>query len=164
MTPKVRNIRKIVEVIKTKEHVNDYFDSLENVDAFSMSQLSYHCGTPSCIAGWAAFVSNPEEWSVTPVGDVVEKATEFLGLSSEESRNLFYPRITPEMLGVSRIEVRGKEDDETWTLSEVHLTYSSITPAEAIVTLENLIETGKVDWTHCSDHAMYVEIVTKKEN
>ncbi len=76
-----------------------------------------HCGTAGCIAGHAVFVYAPEKRR----GDVRAVARALLGVTEEQTGELFCALNTPVSLG-------------------------DITPAMAAATLENYALTGKVEW------------------
>ncbi|MBD8651518.1 hypothetical protein IFT66_10560 [Rhizobium sp. CFBP 13726] len=86
---------------------------------FTMSDYVHSCGTPACIAGWAAWESENQpdflDWR-----QVDFKATKYLGLDQETSEKLFEPE------GVS--------------------SWFEITPAHAAFTLRHLARAGVVDW------------------
>ena len=77
------------------------------------------CGTPSCIAGHAAFLSGL--WGYTPFP--IEEARYWLGLSSNTARPLFAP--FPFVEG--GLEYKPSPQDAAWTL-------------------RHLAETGEVRW------------------
>lgn len=105
---------------------------------FNMADLVRECGTPACIAGWAAWEEEgrPAAVSAPDTGWCLErKAQQYLGLApsgeaelSDTAYSLFYP-----------------EGDQVGF-------YDEITPAQAAACLRHLAETGEVDW----DHAMGV--------
>lgn len=87
---------------------------------FTMADFTHDCGTPACLAGWAAWESEnrPEviEWSLA-----ASKATQFLCIGYDMADELFEP-----------------DDIAGW---------DRITPAHAAFTLRHLAETGVVDWS-----------------
>lgn len=105
---------------------------------FCMNYVLHSCGTPSCIAGWAAWEEEgrPKAVSTPDTGWSLEcKAQKYLGLAtsveaelSDIAYSLFYPE-------GDRVDL-----------------YDNITPAQAAACLRHLAETGEVDW----DHAMGV--------
>ena len=155
----VGNIQKLIDIVRTKEHVrrNDRFDLVDDgvtIDGFNMGNFRFSCGTPSCLAGWSEYLQAEEDkilgkkrkWAF-----LEENASEYLGLSDQEGHTLFFPRITSEMIGEP---VRIRDSEGKFREVEIDfLSFDDITPEEAIVTLEKLIETGKVDWSHCKHHS-----------
>lgn len=108
------------------------------------------CGTSCCIAGAATQFFAPQ-WVMEQIESeggafrgeelsfysrfagkgrlgVREKAMELLGLDDEQATLLFTP---PEKLP--------------------YISYSSITPADAAITIRNLMASGKVDWSHVQE-------------
>lgn len=144
-TVNVENIQKLIEVLKTKELKEDKVG--KPVEGFSMSQFYYSCGTPACIAGWASFLVDGGKSSNFSDG-VVSLASDFIGVDEETGHSLFYPFLSADMFGLKEFDLGIDDDDLKWTDTTVGLEWQLITPAEAIVTLEKLIETGKVDWSH----------------
>jgi hypothetical protein len=106
---------------------------------FNMGELIHGCGTPSCIAGWAAWEkAGRPEMIVAKEGYATEnEASDWLGLphivespdDNDLSFDLFYP------LGFS---------------------FEKITPKHAAFTLRHLAETGKVDWRAYGPEALQV--------
>lgn len=82
------------------------------------------CGTPSCIAGWAAWMAadKPKYLDTSDLG-ILNQAKAFLGLTRAEDNNLFTPYVL------------AKGD------------MSAITPHQAAATLRTFAETGVIDWT-----------------
>lgn len=85
-------------------------------------ELVHDCGTCGCIGGWAEAMY-AEEGKIT---GHVEPAAKLLGLDDETGYALFYP---------DNIE-----------------DYDSISQSEAVQTIDKLINTGVVDWSHCSEY------------
>ena len=148
----VENIRTLIGVLKTKELAHQC-EIKENVDGFEMSQFYYSCGTPSCIAGWSSFLVDGGKISISEV--VVENAQEFLGIDRETGFDLFYPSLSADMFGLDDFLFEGVNSEDGWRDSTTVLDWHEITPQEAIITLEKLIETGKVDWTHAVSKSPY---------
>lgn len=86
-------------------------------DGFSMTNYNHSCGTPSCIAGWAAWEANNRH-SVRN-GEVSSLALEHLEISQDIGEELFYPH------GYS---------------------YNRQSPQKAAAVLRHLAATGEVDW------------------
>lgn len=105
-------IRELADVIEDQPHT-----SFNAANGFYMDAWEHSCGTPSCIAGWAAHtfgrqVATWEMWDV---------AEGLLGLSEETSRRLF--------------------------LGDGTFSRGSVTPAHAAAVLRNLADNGVVDWS-----------------
>ena len=122
-------ILALADLIEGQEHTNDWY--VGEVHGFNMNKLVYDCGTPSCIAGWAAWeaLDQPKVLKTKVFGDsdYIEKtAAEYLGLEYNSCNadkgcyRLFYPN-TP--------------------------VYSDITPIMAATVLRHLAETGEIDWS-----------------
>ena len=104
---------------------------------FNMGELIHGCGTPSCIAGWAAWESaGRPEMMVAEEGYAIEnEASDWLGLphivessyATDLSFDLFYP---------------------------IGFGFDDITPKHAAFTLRRLAETGKVDWRAYGNEAL----------
>lgn len=78
----VERINALADLIE-KQPNSGHKDS----DGFNMRYWTHSCGTPSCIAGWAVFLS---EVPVETFG-VKRKAAEFLGIEGEKTDRLFLP-------------------------------------------------------------------------
>jgi hypothetical protein len=86
------------------------------------------CGTVACIAGHTLALFQPDAPIPGPI-DTLLKATDYLGLTSQQANELFTPR-DPDPYGLHPSEYR-----------------KTITLPQAIATIERLIETGEVSWT-----------------
>ena len=107
-------------------------------NGFNMADLVRECGTPSCIAGWAAWEAEGRPASVrtSTIGWALEReAQNYLGLE-----------------GVNKAELSPKAYSLFYPTYEGCFAYEDITPAQAAACLRHLAETGEVDW----DHAMGV--------
>lgn len=87
---------------------------------FNMEDFTHPCGTPACIAGWAAFMFDKEFEPGKTTMKYSEHAGMLLGLDYRKAADLFL--LTPGI---------GLEE---------------ITPAHAATTLRHLAETGDVEW------------------
>jgi hypothetical protein len=87
---------------------------------FAMCSLIHECGTPSCIAGWAAWESLGRPGIIEDIEDVIDLASQYLDLGFDKYRHLFYPS---------------------------NYSGNKYTPAHAAFTLRLLAETGEVDWS-----------------
>ena len=113
----VDNIKLLIERLRTVEHsVNRTTEKQPN--KFCMNMLTYDCGTPACIAGWATWYALEMPEYLCPVNTNIERrAAEWLGLDYEWCSNyLFYPR--------------------AWSF------WDAIQPEHAIAALENILAAG----------------------
>ena len=112
------------EVIELEANTPDF----QAIDAFSMAQFYYECGTPACIAGWADFL-----WSADHTDDfhTGERARDILGLEEDLSHELFEPAF-----------VYGEVDIGAFDYEK-----EFISPERAAAVLRNLANTGVVDWS-----------------
>lgn len=141
-----------------KEHVNKVIAKIQEEDNFfNMDYISrkieytnlnpgeWSCETPSCIAGWAAFLSVGEDQKAFQEindGNRIEVyAAEYLGGeygfgdiggNKVNLYHLFYPALEDENESVA---------------------YGEITRKETIKTLETLRDTNTYDWEHISKKA-----------
>ena len=69
----------------------DRSDKKCTVRGFRMDRYSDDCGTPCCIAGWAASDFLKKNWNPRMYLDVHKVATQRLGLNEEEAMTLFDP-------------------------------------------------------------------------
>lgn len=94
-------------------------------DTFSLIHwyMPSDCGTMACIAGWAYELTLTSDKSkCVSVNYLHSEAVKFLGITSEQAGPLFAPNDV--------------------------IDYYSVTVDEAIKTLDILIDTGLVDWSH----------------
>lgn len=124
------NILRLADIIEAQPHT-----SVDEAQGFNMEGYIHHCGTPSCIAGFAAFESlkettNDEEKIIKTlrllerynVNELWNLAIKWLGFSEEvEIYELFHPRCSYQ--------------------------WHNITPQEAAKVLRHFAETGEIDWT-----------------
>jgi hypothetical protein len=90
-------------------------------EGFNMGNFVRGCGTPSCIAGWVVFweeACSPED---LPTFNVEGVAREALGLTEDQSEDLFYG------IGAGCL-------------------LAEITPQRAARAMRSLANTGEVDW------------------
>lgn len=73
----IMNIDNIKKLIKTLEAVEYVEDVRRAESGFNMLDYTHDCGTPSCIAGYAAFLSNPNDFENS---ECYNKAVSWLGL------------------------------------------------------------------------------------
>lgn len=114
-------------------------------DGFTMESFVHDCGSPACIAGWAAFMAigkdskeykrlfvDPEYInSADGMNDLEMTAQDFLGIDRQLATDLFWGNTSPD-----------------------------VTPKEAATTLRNLAETGKVSWGDRDDIERIMEGLT----
>jgi len=93
-------------------------------DGFYMGSYTHECGTPSCIAGWAAWESlgRPAHMKLNDEWGVSDLAAEFLGISDEQRRSLFL-------------------------MSNSNRSYHGVSPTEAAAVIRRFAATGEVDWS-----------------
>jgi len=113
------NILQLADEIERQEHAKT--DEMKGW-GFNMAYFRHDCGTPCCIAGFAA------EHVRRNVGEQVEMITEVARKWLEIDRSTALSLFIPDVL--ERHGVR----------------LSDITPAMAARTLRNLAETGRVEW------------------
>ena len=137
------NLRR-ENVLALADHVEGLADSrYEDREGFYMSTLKHKCGTPACIAGWAAWLSGDRgnkrrhaRWfRGLDGGGTLRAAREWLGLDSVShvSHDLFTPTATYSEGYSFQVETPDAE--------------GHITPRHAAAVLRHLAETGEVDWT-----------------
>lgn len=91
-----------------------------------ITRVKHDCGTCACVGGWAVALFGYSWWRSQSVAD---RARSLLGLSEDQSRALFYPTNAP---GLHSTWMGHSED---------------VPPQAAAMVLENLLETGEVDWS-----------------
>ncbi|MBB3411264.1 hypothetical protein FHT87_005217 [Rhizobium sp. BK316] len=116
---KKEHILALADLIEEQEHTEE-----DDAEGFTMTAITHDCGTPACIAGWAAWeaLGRPSGHLYDVACDLEGEATDYLGINPMKADLLFYP---PEEVGL----------------------YQEITPSQAAATLRHLAETGEVDWT-----------------
>lgn len=106
---------------KLANHIETLPHSFYDEGGFSMECYTHTCGSPSCIAGWAIYLSNH---SLTIAdngtdGDSLHAlAAAILDISDYTANELFTP----------------------------NLRWADITPRQAATTLRHLAATGSVEW------------------
>jgi hypothetical protein len=68
----------------------DAEEHLYDVQEFSATLSAYDCGTAGCIAGWAVAMKNDLSINQYKLTSFEREAGEYLGLTPEEGRALFY--------------------------------------------------------------------------
>ena len=111
-------ILALADLIEQQPHTDE-----DAAEGFTMESITHDCGTPACIAGWAAWeASGRQSRDLYDIyADVEGQAREFLGIGYSEADVLFYPPFP--------------------------VIYATVTPTEAAATLRHLAETGRVDWS-----------------
>lgn len=116
------NKERIFEVADAIDCYRAQFDMYHWVNHRGFPE-SPNCGTPSCIAGFAAAIAtgHPLDSTYPPKDErnIPDRAAEWLELSEKEADELFRP---------------------------ADVEYDKIDACTAIACLENLVETGCVDW------------------
>jgi hypothetical protein len=111
-------ILALADLIEEQPHTDEEAD-----EGFTMESITHDCGTPACIAGWAAWEALGRQrgdlYSIHT--DLDAKAREFLDIDPLKAEDLFYPPFP--------------------------IVYATVTPSEAAATLRHLAETGEVDWS-----------------
>ncbi len=89
MSIRVKNLLRLASIVEELEHDNN--DLREKTCGFCMDYLKYHCGAPSCIAGWAA-AQAMERKKLGSLKDETVTAAEWLGLDYKWAcANVFFP-------------------------------------------------------------------------
>jgi len=125
----IKRIERLRRLILAQPHAR-----ADDHHGFNMREYRHACGTPSCIAGYAAHMAmedkkyKPKAMEGQGNVPVSVAAARYLGIPMYKVGNpLFMP------LGVP--------------------SYDDITPAQAAETLTRLMDTGKVDWSHVPGYA-----------
>jgi hypothetical protein len=110
-------ILALADLIEKQPHT-----SRDGAPGFCMEAYVHSCGTPSCIAGWASWLSfrKPKTLSGGET-DLFDRAKSYLRLDSATAYRLFLPP--------------GYFDPHLYT------------PAQSAATLRRLAETGEVNWS-----------------
>lgn len=109
-------ILALAELIEQQPHTGRL-----SADGFCMSNYVHNCGTPSCIAGWAAWLSHRKPKQMEDSMALFWRAQNYLDLSEDQADRLFLPY-------------------------NYHCE-DQYPPSQAAATLRHLAETGKVDWS-----------------
>ena len=115
----IARILTLAKLIKAQPHTH-----YEAEAGFSMASLTHVCGTPSCIAGWAAYLATDGE-RIHP-DDIERVAREYLGITMDGASELFFP-------------LAAAPSRDSYILD--------LKPKEAHDLLIHLAETGEVDLT-----------------
>jgi hypothetical protein len=118
-------ILALADLIEAQPHTG-----LNEKTGFNMGEYRHECGTPACIAGWAAAASVGDTTGTIKLEMYADiQAQQFLDLDGDQASALFQPPC---------------EDEDEW---------DEITPDHAAFTLRHLVKTGKVDWSAFEDRA-----------
>lgn len=142
------NIQATIDTIKASKHfdMSTYTDNVfvpndqPNPEFSTPSTLTssldngHYCKTAACIAGHAAFIADPKRFEIVHADDLSDIARDWLGLDYDQARDLFL--------------VEGNTVPDGVTLN-------SASKDEAIVTLQGLLDTGIVDWSHAEPSPEY---------
>ena len=150
----VENIKKVRDMIAACDPANfnmsDFIRSYElwgkTAEKLKQAQPEENCGTACCLAGWAVTAmlkegANPLDFAAKGYPEALnyynieKKAADYFGLSFIEARELF-------MADASRSNIREAQ----------------IQPSEAVAVLDNLVETGEVDWKQILGAERYYSI------
>ena len=122
------NSTNIKKVIKALGHAGD---------SYNQRKFRHECGSPSCIFGWASYLSCQEknlDFGNILQDDLHDIATSFMGLDDIQTRALY-------------TGVPYKETHDRYP----HLNSPKPTNEQAMGVLQYLIETGKVNWWRFND-------------
>lgn len=95
-----KNIKKLIEKIKTVRYTSNAEGAKSG---FNMEAYRHDCGTPSCMAGWASFISDPVAYKTTPRINEwdenmdIKRAVDWLDMPENELDILFHPNIPEDM-------------------------------------------------------------------
>ncbi len=126
------NIEILAKVIE-EQKPGDYVD----YSGFNMAALLHSCGSPMCIAGFAAWLKQgkPDTVNRNPYSlwEVEDAAAAFLGFGPFSDDAVFAHPLYPLFYPPGNVE-------------EGANSYYGATPAQAARVLRHLGKTGKVDW------------------
>lgn len=111
-----KRILALADLIEQQQHTSFSAES-----GFSMSSYVHECGTPSCIAGWASWLSFGKAPVLADEILLFDRARGYLGLKEDAAKSLFLPA--------------NYQDQDLYT------------PTQAAETLRHLAKTGEVDWS-----------------
>lgn len=111
----VERINALADMIEVMPHT-----TVSAEEGFSMANWSHDCGTPACIAGWAAYLAKGP--GVLINHSCYDVAADFLDINVCLADELFEPRLG---------------DVDLW---------DEIEPKHAAEVLRHLAQTGNVDW------------------
>jgi hypothetical protein len=123
---------KLADILGQDEHVQSLGIGFDITKYFGTGDCEHECGTVACIAGHAYIMQLQEDGICNEEirramyrdeGHIPEKAQEYLGLTDEQSFDLFLGYISKEHLG-------------------------GITSRKAATVIRRFVETGKVEWRY----------------
>ena len=127
-------------ILLVAEHLENLPEDLQKVDCeadegFDLRNFTHDCGTPSCIAGYAAWFDNGKritrEYLEATSYYFVSKTAEFFGMTYDDAHDLCLPG--------SKFREDTRDLDETIDPYEV-------TAKQAAAVLRHFAETGEVDY------------------
>ena len=130
---RIRKLADVIEKLESSDKVpprphTDYTildpseQRLEDAQYFDMRRVSFACGSPACIAGWAAYLFADKQMGST--------AQSLLEIDSIEAEQLFVPTNY-------NADYTAYPGEEGW-----------ISPHRAAKVLRNFADTGIVDWNY----------------
>lgn len=120
---------ELADIIEAQPH-SDVTDE----KGFCMAVWTHPCGTPSCIAGFAASLY----WK-------------HYGEPAGPGRRTAWTAAAAWLTGIAVERVNADTREGTYVLfipKTARRSLTEITPQEAALTLRKLAETGKIDWSH----------------
>ena len=118
-----------------RDNLTQLADHLEKVpeEGFDMRDVFFNdtCGTPACIAGYAAYLSGARGWEYSPY----VCAAEWLGLGNQQRARLFCPETATANYGAA-------PDDPRY-----------ISKRMAVAVLRHAAKTGRISWTKAREQA-----------
>jgi hypothetical protein len=122
--PNVENCQLLLDTLRSLPEIGDDTEA----DGFSMAQYKHACGTPSCMAGYAAWLKEGKPKNMkTKIYQVFDAGAEWLGINYDTAEALFIP------YKHNKLDEQGISTDD-------------ITPQEAAEVLQNYLDGGVVDW------------------
>lgn len=140
----VENLRALSTALRAgtyKDHVPDFnmnymILNQNDPDVRGLGNINHGCGTCACIAGLACIMFDQEH--VHRDGDVVA----WFGGDQAEGRDVHLLSTAEEALGLGHLQATQLFYPDIGTFA-----WHRITPDEAADVIDNLIATGKVDWS-----------------
>lgn len=127
------NKERILALADLIETISDSPNSFA-IEGFDMRYVTHECGTPSCIAGWAAWEAQgrPEYVQDPNVRDfysIERQAAEYLGLPTKGDNTAAFPLFYPQTPSGKPLE-----------------SYDGITAKTVAKTLRHFAATGEIIW------------------
>ena len=127
----VESLEPAYRVTRSRLEDEDGEELTDFTNRFLMSRFRFACGSPACIAGWAAWLANQQK---DVPGDTWDRAKKYLELDNEDmALHLFAPSPIDGVVGADMMATSNSS--------------KFITPNRAAAVLRNLAETGEVDWS-----------------